>query len=341
MDDGLKGLSDDLVCERCRRMLGPSQLACPRRGLPGSQGCSYTLTMGRAYPRPSGGLVLAGGLIAVGGLWVAWRADAAGNLAAGWAAAGLGVLLLWIWTWRQFSERSILDNPATGQHWEQVRLFGWAVARRATGAVRLLAWQGPPARVLRFPASVVEFYREGSTTDILAAALLQLAAQGAVVFGQQEEKDHWGRTRSRYLVQAGPGADGGVLDGWLEQHLMSIVRAGPAYGVTLSGLASGVLGQSNRFPRNVLVDRYVGTEAEALGLGAVQLVGMRKALNPAETARARIGRDLHTIRLLFADLWAGSPEFAREMLAELDRAVLKTAGPGQGDSSTPAASNRQ
>jgi hypothetical protein len=310
--------------------------------MPGSQGCAYELTIGRAYPRPAVGMLLAGGLATHGGLWLVRQADDSGHLAlAGWAAALAGLFLMATWYWWQFSERSILHNPATGQRWEQVELFGRPVSRRVTGAVQPVVWQGAPARGLKFPASVVEFYREGSTTDILAAALLQLAAQGWVVFGLQWEKNYWGSARSRFIVQAGRGVAGAVVDGRLEQRLMAVISDGPAYGIPLTGLTTAVLGQKNQFPRRVVVDGFVGPEAEALGLGQVQVVGLRQALNPADNARARIGRDLDSIRLLYGDLWTHSPEFAREMLVELDRAVLQTAGPGQGESNIPAASKRQ
>jgi len=323
MSASLEPLPDPPTCEICRRPLGTAQLECPRRGFDDERRCAYQLEHGRITPGPLAvNLILGLAFIGIGaGLWLP-----AGGGETGFPASvfvlilALGGLFLSTWVYRKFGRRFRAVNPVTGQEIRQTSLFGVRITQTLIAPVVRAAWQGSPAREMRYPASVAELYRQGSGADLVSTALLQLIAQEAVTIGISRISKRIGRGSWRYRI-VGEGASLEEIKGALEQRIYRLVLAGLPAGLPLNDLIEQLFDGGKRSPRNYLVDEIVGPEAEALGLGEVR-GKVKRTLVAGPNTVGRIARDIQSIEQLYRDFWVTMPEHAQVLLAEIDQLVI-------------------
>lgn len=233
-----------------------------------------------------------------------------------------------------FGRRLSIFNPATGQSWQQTRIFGVPITISETSAIEIIPWMGAPARVLRYPASVAELCRNRYAPALFSTALLQLVAQGVVAIGLVKIYRK-GRNPSQVYVLV-PGEAYGQVDiqGKFERRLVDVV------GQALSEAAEFELdgNQTPRTQRSVLcledavrmvfglqqrdserfdVDRFVGEEAVELGLGEFSGNQFLR-FTPGNNAMGKISLDLRSIDLLHHDFWTTQPDHATDLLAQID-----------------------
>jgi hypothetical protein len=181
---------------------------------------------------------------------------------------------------------------------------------------------------MRYPASVAEFYREGSAADLIATGLLQLAAQQVLVFGKRESQGRFSKRLARYFILRGEAWEITQPHGDLESRIVALVATGDPDGLSLEDLTYALFEGGKRQLRNFLADTYVGPESVSLGLGS--LIGDRqRVLAPATNSRPRIVNDIQSIELLHRDFWVTSPHEAAEFLGQLDFLVLRMAHGGE------------
>ena len=312
------------VCESCRKPLGKFQLTCPRRGLDGERGCTFQVEEGRIIPCPKVTNLLIGLVLVSFG---------AGSRLFGWEneeglAAFLfglifviGLLLMGLWVYRSFGRYLRVTNPVTGQELLQTSLFGTKIDWTLIGQAAEAAWQGSPAREMRYPASVVELYRQGNAADMVSTALLQLVAQDEVVIRVSQVRRRFGRRKLLYRLAAGKGVRQPEIQGELERRIFALVQAGPPAGLPLRDVIETLFNGGQASPRNYLIDEIIGPEAEALGLGDVR-GKVKRALVAAPNTVGRVALDIQSLEQLHRDFWVTMPEHASEMLVEIDQCVI-------------------
>jgi len=311
--------TEKYLCERCRKPLGNRQFDCPRRHADGDENCAYQVEVGRTTKSGSLLLVL-GGVVFGLGLWLLGADPQAstGKL----IFAAIGLLLFLIGIYRIWGRYQIGGNPVTGQTWQRTTLFGIELAWVWQSGFQRVGWAGSPARVIRYPASVAEFCRQGTAVDIVSTALLQLFAQGILSLGKQITQRRYLRQQIRYLVFTGDAIEHEDPLGELESRLVEIVSTTALKGLPLADILDALFEGGHPQPRNFLIDRYIGPEAAALGLGKV--IGVRqRALAPALNATAKMGRDIQSVEQLYRDLWITSPKEATDLLFQMDRYIVR------------------
>ncbi len=240
---------------------------------------------------------------------------------------GAGLVLFFLWVYRLFGRKRVIENPVSRQMLVQTFLFGMELNRTEAAAAVPQVWQGSPAREMRYPASVVELYREGNASDLISTALLQLIAQGDIQIGITRVSKRIGRGRKEYRIIRGEGKETSEIKGELERRLISAVDAGQGGGISLEELVVTVLDGEQDSPRNFLVEEIIGPEAEELGLGDVR-GNLKKSLVPAPNSRGRVARDIQSLEMLYRDFWVTMPEHAPLVLGEIDRVVIRQIRPG-------------
>jgi hypothetical protein len=234
----------------------------------------------------------------------------------------VGLWLIFIGCYRQWGMRKRGSNPSTGQTWQCTTLFGIELDWSWHSGFYPVTWPGSPARIIRYPASVAEFCRQGNGVDIVSTAMLQLFAQGILSLGKQQTQRRFGRQQVGWLVLPGNSFDTADPLGALESRMVEIFVAADQPVMLLEDFLDALFEGGQPQPRNYLIDRYVGPEAVGLGLGKV--IGVRqRSLAPAPTASAKIGRDIQSVEQLYRDLWTSSPEEAADLLFQLDRQVIR------------------
>ncbi|MFN2144323.1 MAG: hypothetical protein ACK2T7_03170, partial [Anaerolineales bacterium] len=313
--------TNERLCEQCRKPIGARQFDCPRRQLAGEENCAYQVAVHRIAK--SGVLMLILGAVLIGlgvGLPAGIDRHPTALLVGRILLAVSGLGLVFTGSCRQWGAVQSGRNPVTGQTWERTTLFGIEFDWDWQSGFQPVPWSGSPARVIRYPASVMEFYRQGNAADIVSTALLQLFAQKILSLGKQRTQRRLRRSQVRYLVLTGEAFDIGEPLGALETRMVQIVSASELKGLPLSDFLKALFEGGQPQPRNYLIDSYIGPEAIALELGKV--VGVqRRTLAPAPNTIARVGRDIQSVEQLYRDLWTTAPEEATELLYQIDRQI--------------------
>ncbi len=200
--------TNERLCEQCRKPLGDRQFDCPRRQSAEDERCAYQVEDRRFAGAGAPMLVLGAVLIGLA-FWLPSGIDQPSSaLLVGrilLAVSGLG--LFFTGGCRQWGSIQSGRNPVSGQTWQRTTLFGIELDWVWQSGFQQVPWSGSPARVIRYPASVAEFYRQGNAADIVSTALLQLFAQGTLYLGKQRVQRRFGRQQVRYLVLTGEAFD--------------------------------------------------------------------------------------------------------------------------------------
>ena len=320
-----------LVCETCRRPLGKAQLECPRRAFSGEEGCTYQVEVINHVSRHKGfvryialvvGLVLIIGWVSLLFFEVEW--EIISSKVFSWAGL-LGVVFVLTWVYRNFGKTLVARNSQRGMEVIETSLFGILVQRVEIGPDVVVPWEGSPARKMRYPASVVELYRNGNAADLISTAVLQLVAQGAVQIGYTRTQRRFRKSRQRYRLMP-PEEDFSdiLVVGELEKRILGLVLGWSQTGMLLGELIADLFEGGKLHPRNFLVDEIIGPESQALGLGEVR-GHLNHVFVPAPNTRGRVAVDIQSVKNLYRDFWTNSPKHAEEMLAEIDRLVIAMA----------------
>ncbi|MEJ2759712.1 MAG: hypothetical protein P8046_14625, partial [Anaerolineales bacterium] len=134
---------------------------------------------------------------------------------------GVGAMLSGIY--QLLGKVTVLYNTVTGQSWQQVSLFGIPIMESVSGTIEPIPWQGPQARVMRYPASVAGLYRQDSAPDIFSTSMLQLIAQGVIQLGQITVTNRIHRRKSVYVLRPGERYWDTEVVGSLERRIWEIV----------------------------------------------------------------------------------------------------------------------
>lgn len=323
-------------CESCRRTLGKELLACPRRDIGAKSTCQYRVEEAR-MPSTGWGCLLVFGL---GAALIPVIAYLIGQGMPLWVKAVLspalvvgGVSVVGV-VYQLFGKQTTIFNPVNGKTWQQTSLLGIPVLHTTTSAIEEIPWSGALARELRYPASVAELYRDGSASDVVSTALLQLMAQGVVSLGVVRITHPLRRVEMLYVLRPGEKFALDSVRGRLETRIRDVVglsgcpdaairfeeRDHPRMHravLTLEDVLVMVFAGGQPDPRKYLVSELVGVEAEETGLGVVR--GIRqKQFAPGPNTRGKIALDIQSIDQLHRDFWTTAPEHAQEVLARID-----------------------
>lgn len=330
----------DVKCSNCRRQLGKEMLTCPRREIGENSTCQFRVEHRRLSAKGLGGLLLFGLVMMLFPvlaylygkglpLWVK-------GLLTPLLVVGGGFMITGIF--QLFGSETILFNAQTGQSWQQITILGVPVTETVFGAIETIPWEGTPARVMRYPASVAAFYRQDTSPDIFSTALLYLLAKNVVQLGQMSVVTRMRRRKRVYVLRPGEAYASAEVRGHLEKRIWEVV--GQAESVTnvftfngsfyprqyraalsLEDAVLMVFEGGQPHPGNYLVTALVGPDAEALGLGTIQ--GERtKKLSPGPNTKGKVALDIRSVEQLYRDFWTTTPEHAREILAQIDLFIL-------------------
>jgi len=237
-----------------------------------------------------------------------------------------------------FGRQQTIFNPANGQTWQQTRMFGLPVVQTATSVVEEITWTGAPARILRYPASVAERYRDGKDAEIFSAALLQLMAQGVVALGQVKVFRRFRKPTRLYVLMPAEHDSQVEILGELEKRIAVVAQQAGTESIYFEYLGNrytrthrGVLcmedvirmvfevGDKNR--EAILLRSLVGEEAEALGLGVMEGNQIKK-FSPGKNTLGKVSLDFRSVDQLHRDFWMTEPDHARDLLAQVELMIL-------------------
>ena len=329
-----------MECDTCRRPLGVEQLNCPRRNLGQETLCPYQVEQTRQDPGEWRWMLFVGlgiSLIPVMAILIGENIPflvilvLMPFLLVGLAIIGGGIS-------RLFGRQHTIFNPVTGQTWQQTKIFGLAVSQTETSSVELIPWLGAPARILRYPASVVELYRVGKASEVFSTALLQLAAQQVVAIGQVKAYRKLRKPSTEYVLQPGEKYQEAEVWGELEKRLASVVNQanceaakfeyqGKQYPRThravlcLEDVIRMVFEVGEKGLLSFQLSRVVGEEAVGLGLGEMKGKLIPK-FSPGKNTLGKVSLDIRSVDQLHRDFWITQPEHARDLLAQIDLSIL-------------------
>ncbi len=330
----------EMRCSNCRRRLGKDLLSCPRRDEGKRSTCQFQVEQ-RHLPKKGWGMLVAVGLVVALMPVIAYLIGKGLPL---WVKGVLSPFLLFgggaivTGVFQFLGKETIVFNPVSGQSWRQITLLGIPVSGSVSGAIERIPWQGAPARVMRYPASVASLYRQDSAPDIFSIAMLQLVAQDVILLGQIAVKNQLGRGKLIYVLQPGAQYASGAVHGSLEQRIWEIVGQAGYPGsnfhfkgkdyerlyrsaLTLEDVLLMVFEGGQPNPEKFLVSEIVGKEAEELSLGMIRGERVKK-LNPGPNTMGKIALDIRSVEQLYRDFWTTDPEHAREILARIDLFIL-------------------
>jgi hypothetical protein len=323
-------------CETCRRRLGIEQLECPRRNLGEENLCPYRVEQTQLASGEWGCMLFVG----LGISLIPITAFLMGEILPFWVVAVMmplllvGVIIMGTGVYLKLGKQQTIFNPATGQTWQQTKVFGLPVTQTETSAIEVIPWMSARARVLRYPASVAEFYRGGKVSGLLSTALLQLAAQGVVAIGQVMVYRKFRRPGGLYVLLPGEMYGKVEIQGAIEKQLAVIVgkariesaefdHQGKKYSRThravlcLEDVIRMMLEDGQENKDQLLVIEIVMEEAIGLGLGELKGKLVSK-FSPRKNTLGKISLDIRSIDQLHHDFWTNQPEHARDLLAKID-----------------------
>ncbi|NIW46973.1 MAG: hypothetical protein GWN14_19105 [candidate division Zixibacteria bacterium] len=250
----------------------------------------------------------------------------------------IGLFIIGGGIYQLFGMQKTIFNPETGQAWQQTKIFGLPVVQSETSAIEVIPWTGSPARVMRYPASVAELYRDGKASDLFSTSLLQLAAQGVVTIGQVKIQRKFGRSTQVYVLLPGENDEETDIRGDFEKRIAEVINLanneaavfdyrGHQYMRThrsvlcLEDAVRMVFESENKGPDQFLVYEFVGEEAESLGLGELK-GNLRANFLPGKNTLGKISLDIRSVDQLHRDFWTAYPEHARDLLAQIDLLIF-------------------
>ncbi len=325
-------------CEQCGRIVNAGLRDCPQRDQD-KQSCPFQVEENRL---PSGGwgcLLLFGIVLSLISVVLAAAANLPALIDALLAIAlVLGLLSIGVGVYRPLGKQMIVYNLQTGETWQQTTIFGIPTSQQTISRAEMLPWKGGVARVMRYPASVVELFREGKAIAIFNTALLYLMAQDVIRLGYVIEKRRRYKERKVFIFTPGDNLPSAEIDGELEKRIAAVVRQASAPDaelvykgkphprtyrtvLCLLDLILGVFEGETTNAGNWLMGQIVGAEAESLELGEVSgkvVKRFRFALN----SQKKLAPDVRSVDLLHKEFWDAYPDLASELFVSIDYLMM-------------------
>ena len=301
-----------LVCEKCRRPLGPEVLTCDYRDV---GACPYVVERRRGLESTWASLLLVFFGLLFGGMPLSMVRDQIGDgigasdvlsllfvslfVLFGLVAVFGGVIGL-------FGAQLTVRNTETGQRWQRNSFFGILLYETTVTALQPVPFSFASAPSLTYPASVVALYYRHDAAEILYLTLLDLLAHHTVRLYVAQSTTRFPKRRpsTEQVLVLSPGASAQQAHsaGLLEQRIERIAQEWsvrrdltirlPRYSrgrgfpdlFTIADLVP-LLFKAGRFdPVQWLVNEIVGVDASQRGLGPLDKWHWRDRFTPVTAA---------------------------------------------------------